>query len=162
MTISHDNKTAIAITKKDHNESFVSMYDMLDYNLIFREPFLGEYIKVKEVAQNKDGTSFVVTYIDGGEFRLRLFGKTQRDSYSEIQKEEININELLKLDKTTEPNFSFDDPFINCCFISDDRIFVALFMNYHLKHIHFIWDCKFKQLFGLKPEAKYIEGIKFI
>ena len=38
------------------------------------------------------------------------------------------------------PIQGFPDPFITCCFISDDRIAVQLFYNYSQVHYHFVYD----------------------
>lgn len=46
------------------------------------------------------------------------------------------------------PIHGFADPFIVCCFISDDRIFIALFYNQSLTHYHFIYDIKKRRIEG--------------
>jgi len=38
------------------------------------------------------------------------------------------------------PNEELPDPFINCAFISDERIFVALYHGYSRTHYHFVWN----------------------
>ena len=42
----------------------------------------------------------------------------------------------------------FQDPFITCCFVKDDLIFVNFFHNYSMTHYHFIWDKLRKRILG--------------
>lgn len=41
--------------------------------LKFEERFHGEFVKLKEVEQNADGTIFAAAYIDNGTFKVRTF-----------------------------------------------------------------------------------------
>lgn len=43
----------------------------------------------------------------------------------------------------------FPDPFITCCFTTDDLIFVAFFHNYSQIHYHFLWDIKKRRVIGI-------------
>ena len=45
----------------------------------------------------------------------------------EIRANELDINKALGLDDHTMPIENFPDPFINCCFIDDQLVFVNLF-----------------------------------
>lgn len=42
----------------------------------------------------------------------------------------------------------FPDPYITCCFVDDELIFVNLFYNYTLTHYHFIYNIETKQVVG--------------
>lgn len=97
------------------------------------------YIKLKEIEQNSDGTIFAVAYLDDGLFKVRTFGEVTR-STEEIEREELNINEALGINDFTMPINNFPDPFITCCFVTDDIIFVNLFHNKDLCHHHFFYD----------------------
>jgi hypothetical protein len=61
---------------------------------------------------------------------------------------ELDINAELGLDNHTMPINNFPDPFITCCFVNDDLIFVNLFHNKKKEHHHFFYhpdcgaDCK--------------------
>ena len=72
-------------------------------------------------------------------FYLRTFGKETRNEV-DIEANEININELLNLNNHTMCILTFPDPFITCCFITDDLMFVNLFHNATITHYHFIID----------------------
>lgn len=50
------------------------------------------------------------------------------------------MNKALGIDEFTMPNEGFQDPYITCAFITDDKIFVQLFYNADLSHYHFIYD----------------------
>ena len=143
MIITYDSTRAVTVTKKDDQEYYVKMYDLETYEQTFEECFFGKYIKVKEVEQNATGNLFAVVFIDDGIFKLRTFGKETRD-FSEIDLTEINFNQKLRLDNFTMPIDEFYDPFITCCFITDNLIFVNLFYNYERTHHHFIWDIEKK------------------
>lgn len=43
----------------------------------------------------------------------------------------------------------FPDPFITCCFTTDDFIFVAFFHNYSQTHYHFLWDIEKRKVVGI-------------
>ena len=58
----------------------------------------------------------------------------------EIEANELKINEEFGLDNYTMPNNDFPDPYMTCCFISDDEIFVNFFHNYTKTHCHFVWN----------------------
>lgn len=71
-----------------------------------------------------------------------------------VQREELDINELLGINDYTMPNADFPDPNITCCFVSDTKIYVNLFHNYSFKHYHFIWDFTRRQLVSKHVEMK--------
>lgn len=75
---------------------------------------------------------FAIAYFDDGKFRLRTFPKpTQlQRAESEIMKNEVDINKELGIDDWTMAIQGFADPYIVCCFISEELIFVSLFYNY--------------------------------
>ena len=103
---------------------------------------------------------FAISYIDDGEFRLRVFDEKQRASVVEIEANEFNINKELGLDNYTIPFEGFDDPLITCCFVNNDRIFINLFCNYYLMHYHFMYDIKKKEIIGPKVEVKMDTNFK--
>jgi len=80
LIISNDSSRAITIQRVDDQLSKIAMYSLDDYETTFEEDIRGEYIKIKRVEQNRSGTTFACVYIDDGKFRMRIFGKEQRDS----------------------------------------------------------------------------------
>lgn len=150
MMINYESTRAITVTKAADNRSILKMYSLADYEITFHEE-LGngpeDYIKVKEVEQNIAGNFFVVTYFNDGVFWLRTFGKERRTE-QEIADSEINISELLGLDNYTMPCDDLPDPFITSCFVTDTKIFVALFHGYTQTHYHFIYDLSTKSIIG--------------
>lgn len=125
------------------------MYSLTTQEMLFEEKISGDYIKVKEVEQNSKGKGFAVVYIDDGKFRLRTFGRESRTQL-EIKASEVKINEMFGLDDYTMPNDDFSDPFITCCFITDDKVFVNFFHSATLMHYHFVWDIKNRRVIGKK------------
>ena len=129
--ISYDSTRTIAVTKKDDTEYYIRMFDLETYKMTFSELVGGTpkcYIKMKDVEQNKAGTFYALSYIDDGVFKIRTFGKVNR-SEDEIAESEININEVLGISNFTLPIANFPEPYINCCFITDDMLFVNFFYN---------------------------------
>mmetsp|Transcript_2678 Transcript_2678/g.4198 ORF Transcript_2678/g.4198 Transcript_2678/m.4198 type:complete len:104 (-) Transcript_2678:1306-1617(-) len=61
---------------------------------------------------------------------------------------EVDINKVLNLDNHTMCIPTFPDPFITCCFISDEKVYVNLFHNATLTHYHFIFDVEAQKLVG--------------
>ena len=105
------------------------------------------YIKLKEVEQNADGTKFAVAYYNDGYFKLRTFG-TKTRTLEEIQLEEFNINEAIGINNFTMPISNFADPFINCCFCTDNIIFVCLYHNSVSDHHHFFYNIEKRKIEG--------------
>ena len=85
---------------------------------------------------------------------MRVFGLEQRDEEM-IEKNEIKINEMFGIDDFTSPNNEFPDPYITCCFVGDDKIFVQFFHNHSLTHYHFIWDYYEKRVIGVPQYDEY-------
>lgn len=130
--ITYDSTKTIAVTKKDDTEYYIRMFDLETYSMTFSEKIGGEpknYIKIKDVEQNKDGTQYALCYIDDGVFKIRTFGKQNR-SEEEILANELNINEILGINNYTIPIANFPEPLINCCFVSENMLFVNFFCNH--------------------------------
>jgi len=84
---------------------------------------------------------------------VRIFDRSKKiRTDDEIAKSEIDINKVLGIDDWTMVIDGFADPFVNTCFITDDKIYICVFHNGHeeMKHYHFIWDTKASQICG-KP-----------
>ena len=82
---------------------------------------------------------------------MRIFGQDQRN-FEEIHASEVNFSKKLSISNFIMPIDDFYDPFINCCFISDELIFVALHYSYDRTHYHFVWDLTIKD-FWLPPDC---------
>lgn len=150
--ITYDSSSVITVTKKNDRLYFVKMYSLQTYAQTFEEKYGNDrdsYIKLKEVEQNEAGTQFAIVYMDDGVFKIRTFCSKQRTE-EEIIQNEVNLNELLGLNNFTMPIQNFPDPFITCCFTKDDNLlFINLFHNYSLTHIHFFFNVEKRQVMGL-------------
>ena len=94
MVISQDSTKAISISKESDMMYCISQHDLESYEETFSEHLGGgenDYIKCKEIAQNKEGNLFAVPYNNDGVFKIRIFGKENRDE-EEINKNDINIS----------------------------------------------------------------------
>lgn len=143
VIISYDSQLAITNTKKNDREYYIKMYSLSTNEQIFEEKVGGgpkDYIKVKEVEQSADGKQYAIVYNNDGKFRLRNFGREQRNDEQQIFNDELDINQLLGIDDWTMAIQGFPDPYITCTFIDDTRVFVNLFHNHKLIHYHFIYD----------------------
>jgi len=159
--ITYDSTKVVTVTKRNDSEYYVKQYDLETYEMTFEEKLggnKGQYIKLKEVEQSPDGKSYAICYNDDGKFFMRTFAKVTR-SETDIKNDELDINKLCGINNYTMCNQSFPDPFITCCFIDSNRVFVNLFHNFDLKHIHFIWDIKAKKIIG-KMVEKVIDCTK--
>ena len=58
---------------------------------------------------------------------------------------------MFGLNDYATPIEEFPDPYITCCFVGDDKLFVALFHNYEYMHYHFLWDIQAREIIG-KPD----------
>lgn len=173
--MTYNSKSAITVMKASDREYWIKQYSLETNQQTFEEKvgsmsekeiedpegfFNGRepYIKLKEVKQNSNGTKFAFVYLDDGRYRLRTFSeddfedmekaKPPRDGRTkeQIMADELDINKELKLDFDTMPINNFPDPFITCCFVDDDIIFVNLFHNSDLTHYHFFFDKKTRQI----------------
>jgi hypothetical protein len=140
--ITYDSISCVTVTKKDDREYWIKIYNLASHEMTFEEKIGGKpknYIKLKEVEQTSDGNKFAITYMDDGKFRIRTFQNKTRNE-SEIKRNEFDINKALGLDDFTMPISGFPDPFVVCCFIDENRLFISLFHNKTLMHYHFIYD----------------------
>jgi len=106
---------------------------------MFEEKFAGNYIKMKDVESNANSTKFAVVFNDDGVFKLRTFGKDTRNP-EEIKQSEVDLNELIGIDDKTMAVSNFPDPFITCCFVDDNTLFINLFYNFDCTHYHFYYN----------------------
>lgn len=137
--ITLDSSRTLCVTKASEKEYFIKMYNMETFEILFEEEFKGSYIKMKEVETNASSTKFAVAFNDDGVFKLRTFGRETR-SIEEAQASEININELIGIDDKTMAVSNFPDPFITCCFVSNEVLFINLFYNFECTHYHFFYN----------------------
>ena len=150
MLITYDSTKALTVTREDDRNYYIKMYDLETYELTFEEKIGGSdesYIKFKEVEQNSKGTEFAALYNDDGVWFLRTFGKVTRTE-KEINKNEMNINEMLDLDDYTMCNEMFPDPFGTCCWVDEDQIFLTVFHNYSRTHYHMMINIRQRCIAG--------------
>jgi hypothetical protein len=148
MIITYDSTKAITVTKRNDREYYVKQYDLESYEMTFEEKIGGgelQYIKLKEVEQAYNGKKYAIVYNDDGKFYIRSFKKETR-SADDIKANETCFNDLLNLDNFTMCIQTFSDPFINCCFVTDDVVYVQLFHNATLTHYHFLYNLETKQI----------------
>lgn len=82
---------------------------------------------------------YAFVFIDDGKFKLRIFGK-ERKEQQEFLDEEFDINKALDINDYTMPIQGFPDPYINCAFVTNDLVYVALFYNFDMTHYNFMYD----------------------
>jgi hypothetical protein len=66
----------------------------------------------------------------------------------QIRESEIDFNKMLEINDYSMAIDDFYDPFISCCFISDNLVFVNLFHTFERAHYHFIWDVQRREIHG--------------
>jgi hypothetical protein len=66
-------------------------------------------------------------------FRLLIFNKRKVI-------DDFNINEAIGIDDKTRPNDNFPDPFVNACFVAEDKIFINVFHSKNLSMHHFLYN----------------------
>mgnify|MGYP000011602371 CR=1 FL=1 len=118
---------------------------MENKNIVYQLKIAGDFIKAKEVEQNPNGRLFAVAYFDDGLFRVRIFDNTLKTE----EVDEVKVNELIGLDRSTMVCPDFPDPYITCCWVDEYRLFVNLFHPSTVSHYHFIWDICYKKMQGI-------------
>lgn len=78
---------------------------------------------------------------------MRTFTKEERDEQDAL-KNELDINDLLGLNNHTMCIQTFPDPFITCCFVGQNQLFINLFYNPTLTHHHFLYDLEKDKIIG--------------
>ena len=76
--ITYNSKSAVTVTKNNDKEYYVKQYSLESYKMTFEERIGGlesDYVKLKEVEQNSNGTLFAITYSNDGVFKVRTFGE---------------------------------------------------------------------------------------
>ena len=129
--ITYNSKSVLTVTKASDREYYIKQYSLESYALTFEEKIGGNeinYIKAKDVEQNSNGTKFMIVYYDDGYFKFRNFGETTR-TLEDIEDNELDINSELNINNHTMPISNFPEPFITCCFTSDNLAFISLFLN---------------------------------
>lgn len=67
---------------------------------------------------------------------------------------------MFNIDTNSMSNDDFCDPFINCCFVNDTKIFIAFFHNYSRTHYHFMWDiAEHKVIEDKNGETKLVKKV---
>ena len=61
---------------------------------------------------------------------------------------ELDINKELGLNNYTMPVDGFGDPYIVCTFVTEEVLFVNLFHNGDMKHIHFFYNSSTRKITG--------------
>lgn len=138
-----DSSRTLTVTKASEKLHYIKMYGMETQLLEFEEEFKGNYLKMKDVETNLSSTKFAVVFNDDGVFKLRTFGRKTRTP-EEIKDSEVNLNDLIGIDDKTMAVSNFPDPFITCCFVSDNILFINLFYNYECIHYHFFFSIQEK------------------
>lgn len=107
LTLNYDASKICTITKVDNKQYNFKIYNTRNnYSMAFAEMFgdgKTSFVKVNEVARHENGT-MAIAYINNGVFKIRVFedlDKHTERSQEEIDSTEINVNSLLKLDKST-------------------------------------------------------------
>lgn len=121
------------------------MYSLTTSAKVFEEIIGGkpdQYIKMKEVAQNEVGDKYALVYFDDGKFLLRTFTRDRIRSPEEIAADEVDINKLININDDSMAITALPEPFITCCFINDDLLFIQLVFVPDQIHYHFLWNTK--------------------
>ena len=142
MEISSQLTETIAVTKASERESLIKFFSLENKNVVYEQRIAGDFIKVKEVEQNTNGRLFAVAFFDDGLFRVRIFDVSLKNK----EVDEVKVNELIGLDRSTMVCPDFPDPYITCCWVDEYRLFINLFHPNTVSHYHFIWDICYKRM----------------
>ena len=142
MEISSQLTETITVTKSSERESLIKFFSLENKNVVYEQRIAGDFIKVKEVEQNPNGRLFAVAFFDDGLFRVRIFDVSLKNK----EVDEVKVNELIGLDRSTMVCPDFPDPYITCCWVDEYRLFINLFHPNTVSHYHFIWDICYKRM----------------
>jgi len=90
---------------------------------------------------------------------LRNFKKETRTK-EEIFENEVDINKVLGINDYTMANECFPEPYVTCCFVNVDHVFIDVYYNYKQTHYHFIWDLRLRRMVGKRGKTHLSESNK--
>ena len=102
---------------------------------------------MREVEQNSKGDKYAFIYNNDGRWYVRTHTKQTRTA-EEIKANELDVNALLGLNNHTMCTHIFPDPFGNCSFVTDTKLYICVFHNATLTHYHFLYDFEAKARIG--------------
>lgn len=118
----------------------------------------GTFLKISEIQQSDEADSIALAYQDNGEFHVKIVSRFNRslmrnDNLVEYKPGEsisdICIQNLFQLDYGSKPIHGIYNPLITCCFLPNDRLFVAAYHRVSAVQCHFIWDIENDKVDGL-------------
>lgn len=130
-TLSNDSKRILTVIMVEDEHYIINQYDSDSLKKTFSKELQGNYIKAKEISQNKEGSIFVCPYLNDGVFHLLVFDQ-EKELY------DFEINQAIGIDNLTRPNDNFPDPMISVCFVEDDKK-SDIFVNLYHTPTHTMW-----------------------
>ena len=147
---SNDCSKIIVVVKGSDEEFSILLYCTESYQMTFSVTLEGDYIKAKQVSQNKMGNLYAISYIEDEVFKITVFNKTDILL-------ELDVNEMINLDERVIPIDSVVDPMINTVFIDESTIFVVAYHHSTMQMWHFTYSIIQKQ-FKVPPKKTMVDG----
>ena len=139
--ITYDASSTICITKEENTsfESLKDVFSITSYNLTnFRRKWtveiVGDHLCMSDVVQSDDSKTFAIPYQDNGTFFVKLV-----DSFGVVVTN-LNVTKMVGLDNGSKPIEGVYDPLITCCFLPNERIFIAAYHRLKKRQHHFVYS----------------------
>lgn len=125
------------------------MYCTETYEMQSSLTLQGDYVKVKEVSQNKVGNLYAIPFIEDEVFKMTVFNK-----YDVIL--ELDVSEMISIQHGIKPIDSISDPLINAVFVDESSLFVICY-DHLTKQIWYFTYNIIKKQFKMEPQKLAIQ-----
>jgi hypothetical protein len=70
--VTQDSKHVVVLISNKDEHFELREYDVSDQREVFRKEYIGTYLRMNNIEQNKDGTMFAIAYQDNGAFFVNV------------------------------------------------------------------------------------------
>lgn len=117
---SNDSTRMIAVMTDSEEVFSVVMYCTDSFEIKSSLTLQGDYIKARNIAQNKSGNTFAIPFIEDEVFKITIFNK-------EDVIKELDVSQMIGIGREILPIDAIPYPLITVVFIDESSIFTLCF-----------------------------------
>ena len=166
VAITYDAQSAIVICRNEQLEDDKDEFLVKSYSLTNAESreeewaivLTGIFVKISEVQQSDDAQLLGLAYQDNGSFFCKVVTRVSKSLMRQDELHtfkpgevicDINIQQKFQLDYSSKPIHGIYNPLITCCFLPNDKLFVAAYHRISSVQCHLIYDVENDKVDGL-------------
>jgi hypothetical protein len=128
--------------ESDEEEYRISSYSLTSFRRRWEVLISGNHLRMNEILQTNDGSTFAVAYQDSGVFHVKVID----NEGSELI--DLNVSDVLGIDAGSKPIHGIYCPLVTACFIPNDRLFICAYHRYKRRQYHFVYSLANKSVEG--------------